>query len=278
MPESESMTTPLQTRLAGAALLAALSTSPAFAQWQEDKWTFDASIYLYLPDIGGHTAFPPRSGGSNINVSIDTILDNLNFTFMGTFEARKGRWGVFTDFIYLDVDGDHGGTRDFSVGNIDVPGNVTADLKVGVKGTAWTLAGTYRLAADPAFTADLLFGARLLDIDQTLDYDFSGDFGQFVGPGRAGRAEANLNYWDAVVGVKGRYRFGENKEWFIPYYVDVGTGDSDLTWQAFTGIGYTFSWGSLLGGWRYLDYDFKSSSKVEKLDFNGPMLGVAFAW
>lgn len=213
-----------------------------------------------------------------MTVGIDTILDDLNFTFMGTFEARKGRWGMFTDVIYLDVDGTRNTTRDFSVGHHAIPANVTADFRMDVKGLAWTLAGTYRMAADPSFNADLVFGARLLDIDQKLNYDFSGDIGPIVGPGRTGSSDANVDYWDAVIGVKGRYRFGENKAWFIPYYLDVGTGDSEVTWQAFTGIGYTFSWGSVLGGWRYLDYNFKSGSKVEELDFNGPMLGVAFAW
>ena len=31
------------------------------------------------------------------------------------------------------------------------------------------------------------------------------------------------------------------------------------------------------GGWRYLDYGFKSGSAVESLNFNGPALGVAFS-
>ena len=66
--------------------------------------------------------------------------------------------------------------------------------------------------------------------------------------------------------------------WYVPYYVDVGTGDSDLTWQAVAGIGYAFRWGEVFAAWRYLDYDFKSSSNIEKLNFNGPGLGVAFRW
>ena len=39
-----------------------------------------------------------------------------------------------------------------------------------------------------------------------------------------------------------------------------------------------FSWGSLLAGWRYLDYKFKSDSPVQDLTLNGPMFGVAFQW
>jgi hypothetical protein len=82
--------------------------------------------------------------------------------------------------------------------------------------------------------------------------------------------------WDAIVGLKGRAMLGSERKWFVPYYVDVGGGDSKLTWQVNAGIGYQFDWGAVLATWRYLDYDFKSSSKVQDLSFNGPTIGVAF--
>ena len=262
----------------GALALAALAAVPAHAQIQEDKWTFQAIVYAYLPDIGGSTSFPDRTGGSSVNVSSDQILSNLNFTFMGTLEARKGRWGLFTDFIYLDVSGDKNGTRDFSIGGRDIPASLSANLDLGIKGTLWTLAGEYLAVNDPSTTLYVLGGARLLDIKETLSYSLTADIGPFVGPGRSGQSEVNESYWDAVIGVKGRYAFGERREWFLPFYADVGTGQSDLTYMLFGGLGYQFSWGSVLGGWRYIDYNFKSSSKIESVNFNGPMIGVAFNW
>ncbi|HEY3179899.1 MAG TPA: hypothetical protein VGL25_13565 [Casimicrobiaceae bacterium] len=125
---------------------------------------------------------------------------------------------------------------------------------------------------------DAFAGARLLSVDSRLGWEFSTDFGPFVGPGRQGSADAKLNNWDGVAGVKGRLNFGANREWFVPYYVGVGTGDSDLTWQGIAGIGYAFKWGEIIAAWRYLKYDFKSSQKLENLTFNGPAVGVAFHW
>lgn len=249
----------------------------ASAQSLEDKWQFQAILYAYGPDIGGSTTFPERGGGGSVNVSNSTILDNLNFAFMGTLEAHKGRLGFFTDIMYLDVSGSKSQTRDFSIRDHDV-GGVTADLGLGIKGTVWTLAGSYGVSNDPSTTVDVLAGARLLDVKTDLSYNLSADVGPFAGPGRSGNSDVNSSYWDAIIGAKGRVIFGPNREWFVPYYADVGTGQSDLTWQIFGGLGYQFSWGSILGGWRYLDYKFKSDSKVQDLTFNGPMLGVMFSW
>ena len=83
---------------------------------------------------------------------------------------------------------------------------------------------------------------------------------------------------DAIIGVKGRYTFGESRKWSVPFYLDVGTGQSDLTWQAAVGVGYAFQWGEVSALWRYLDYKFKSSSKIEDMNFNGPQIGLTFRW
>ena len=44
------------------------------------------------------------------------------------------------------------------------------------------------------------------------------------------------------------------------------------------GIGYAYPWGEVVATWRYLDYNFKSSSSVNDLKMSGPLLGVAFRW
>lgn len=257
--------------------LCAMGASTVAIAQASDSWQFRAFLYGYFPDIGGTTSFPER-GGSSVNVDANTIIDNLKFTFMGTLEATKGRYGVFTDILYLDVGGSQSNTRNVSVNGRDLPIGATTNLDLDIKGTVWELAGEYRAVISPATSVDVFGGARLLDVKQTLGYSFSADVGPIVGPGRSGSSEVKISYWDAIVGAKGRFAFGSRQEWFVPWYVDVGTGQSDLTWQALGGIGYAFSWGQVIGGWRYLDYKFKSDSRVEDLTFNGPMLGVMFAW
>jgi hypothetical protein len=260
-------------------LVAGSALVPTAASAQtSDQWQYGAVIYGWLPTIGGNTTFPGTVKSNDIHVDVHTILDHLKFTFMGSFEARKGPLGLYTDLIYLNVGADKSQTRDVTIGGIPLPGGVTGDFNFDLKTTIWTIAGEYRVATDPTAHVDVLAGARLADARETLGWNFSADLGPINNPGRSGNKDVSVNVWDGIIGGKGRVAFGESHEWFVPWYVDVGTGQSDLTWQAIGGIGYSFKWGEVIGAWRYMDYKFKSGSPIEKLTLNGPAIGVAFRW
>lgn len=249
--------------------------APSRAQTSADDWQFLAVVYAYLPQINGSATFASGTP-SDITIDPNQLIHGLNFAFMGAFEARKGPWGVFTDLIYVHASGSQSATRSLSIGGVSIPAGVTADAHLDVKSTIWTLAGEYRVVSAPQATLDLLIGTRALYLDQHLSWQFSSDVGPFVGPGRQGASEVNPNNWDGIVGAKGRLIFGDGHTWFMPYYLDVGTGASQLTWQGYGGVGYAFSWGEILGVWRYLDYHFSSHSST--IAFNGPAIGVDFRW
>jgi hypothetical protein len=242
-----------------------------------DQWQFRASVYGWLPDIRGNTTFPAGSG-SDINVDASQIIDSLKFTFMGTFEAQRGAWGVFTDVIYLDVGGSKSNTRDITVDGHPIPVGVTADATLDLKSLIWTLVASYRVVTDPGATLDVFAGARLIEMKQTLGWQFSADLGGGANPPRTGTSDGKVTKTDGIIGVKGRVSFGADREWFVPYYFDIGTGQTDLTWQGVAGVGYAYTWGEVFAVWRYLDYNFKSSSKIEDVNFSGPAIGVAFRW
>jgi hypothetical protein len=124
----------------------------------------------------------------------------------------------------------------------------------------------------------MLAGARLFAIKPTLDWSINGELGLIGFPIGSGSKDVSQNVWDGIIGVKGRYAFGEDRAWFVPFYLDVGTGQSEVTWQGAAGLGYTFNWGSVMAMWRYLDYQFKSGQAIESMNFNGPMLGLNFRW
>jgi hypothetical protein len=239
-----------------------------------DGWQFRASLYGYFPDIGGTTQ-ASTPAGDEFDIKSDDLIRNTKFAAMGSFEAQKGRWGAFTDLIYMNVGDSISDSPALGVGSLPLPPGITADASLDVEAWVWTLALDYRAMSTPRFTLDTFAGARLLDITTDLGIGFSAEFGPFVGPNRELSAHASGDNWDAIAGLKGRYTFGDRNQWYVPFYADIGTGESKLTTQLATGLGYSFSWGDLFANWRYVDYEMKSGAMLDELDFSGPALGVA---
>jgi hypothetical protein len=242
------------------------------------NWRFRATIYGYFPSLSGHSSLPADGGGSTIDVDADKLIESIEGVFMGAFEAHNGRWGLFTDYMYLNLANSRQNSRDFSIAGGAISGSTSANLDYGLKGNIWTLAGMYRLPSDPSLTVDVLGGARMFRLNPSLRWNISGDIGSLDPASRSGSFETTHTVWDGIVGLKGRYNFGAARQWVVPFYVDVGTGESKLTWQAAGGLGYAFSWGEVSLLWRYLAYDFKSGNPQQELNFNGPMLGATFAF
>jgi hypothetical protein len=77
------------------------------------------------------------------------------------------------------------------------------------------------------------------------------------------------------VGLKGQIQGDGGWRW--PYYIDVGTGTSQLTWQGATGLAYQFHWGELSFLYRYIDFRIHSSKLVD-FTIAGPLVGATFRW
>lgn len=80
--------------------------------------------------------------------------------------------------------------------------------------------------------------------------------------------------WDAVVGVRGKLNIKDG--WYLPCHLDIGTGQSDLTWQALGGVGYQFRWGQVLLAYRHIEWNFDDVALLDDLTFSGPGLGVTY--
>jgi len=269
---------PALTLIAGMTITGAACAQSTMPWWNTPAWHFGASVYAYLPKVDGNIGFPSRGGDGSVTVPADSFFDDLNGAFMGSLEASNGTWGVFTDYLYLDISGSKGGTRDFTVGNSQLPASVSGNFDLALKGSMWTIAGTWRVVQQPGATVDLLAGARLLDVKPRLNWSLSGDLSTIPIAARGGNIEVKDHNWDGIIGVKARYAFGPNSRWYMPLYGDIGTGDSDLTWQVAGGVGYSLDWADIIALWRYVKYDNKNDQAVESLSFNGPMIGLVFRW
>ena len=237
-------------------------------------WKYTASINLFLPTIGGSSTFPAE--GTPIDISAEQILNALKMTFMGTFDAHNGSWGVMTDLVYVDLGGSKSNSRDFTIGN-GLPAGTTADLDLDYKATAWTIAGEYRVSSNPSWTMDLLAGARLFDNRQRLRWSISGDIGPLPPTSRTGSAELNHSVWDGTSASRvamcsapiasGPHRSTSTS---APASLPAPCRQSPVQLR--------FEWGEFNTLWRYLKYNAKSGQAVTSVSFSGPQIGAVFRW
>lgn len=253
----------LKTLVAGT-MLVAMSSGVGASESSTGDWEYGLLIYGWLPSISGDLNYDIPGSGDGVSVDVDKILDALQMTFMGTFEARKGLWSGFTDVIYLDLAGDDSKS-------VGLPNGSTIDLfdaDMELTGWVWTLGGSYSVWHNGKSHLDLLAGARLLSLDTQVKLTGGGPLQSKL------KVSESIDLWDGIVGAKGRIAL--NDRWFLNYYADVGTGDTDLTWQAVGGVGYEFNWGDVILDYRYMEYDQGSDELLQDLGFSGAMLGVAF--
>ncbi len=92
-------------------------------------------------------------------------------------------------------------------------------VELDLKGWQVGLYGGYNLYQTNRSNLDLLAGLRYLSLE--TEANLSSD----LLPPLNLSQDANL--WDGVIGLRGRTNINEN--WFIPYHVDIGSGDSDMT-------------------------------------------------
>ncbi len=240
------------------------SARPLYAQAEEsifkDDWKFDAQVYIWSSAFGGEL-----NNGATFDVPFSTMVDNLKMGFYGSFEARKNKWLMFTDIVYLNIETDAAAVPSGSLFDASV-------RNVKLSGGAVNLVGGYNLLAKGKSRLDLIAGARYLDLGS--------DFGLYV----TRRGATTTKYipiemgaaLDAVIGVKGKYAFANR--WSVPYHADIGTGDSDFTWQLISGISYQAAdWVDVAFTYRHMEWDLTSTDGILKnVNFSGPSLGATF--
>jgi hypothetical protein len=203
------------------------------------QWELAAEIYLWTAGIKGDL-----SNGASLDMPFSDIWDNLEFAAMAALFAKNGDWSVFADFVYMDLE------------------NRVRNSTVGMKSFITTFGGGYRVYKTPDLEFNIIGGARYAQIKNKLNTPlFTGTVSEHL--------------WDGIVGFQGSYNF--NEDWFATLYADIGTGQSDLTWQTIGALNYriTSSADAALG-YRYLDYEMDSGSAVDNLNISGPYLGVKF--
>lgn len=222
------------------ALIFLMVSVPGAAISQEVKSSM--ALYFWGAEVGGNTV-----RDNDIEIEFEDILDKLELAFMGTFEVRQGKWFLMTDAIYLDLTNEKTGI-------------LGVERSAEVSSWIVTPAVGFNVADSEGFKLDILGGARYFYLKTDLRL------------GNRAQEESG-SMWDGLIGVKGRLNLGE--KFYLPYYGDIGAGDSDGSWQAYGGIGFRLANVDLELGYRHLEYTF-DDRVVEKINFSGPLAGIRF--
>jgi hypothetical protein len=240
-------------------MLAGLTANAAAAEESaSSEWKYDFEIYGWLPNIYVTTA-----SQSHITLTLDDLISNLKWMTMVDFGARNDKWSFGADVIYLNI-GDH---EEKATGGIfDNP--ETRTVNVTLKSFISTLSGGYRIAGNDRNQLDVIAGARYIKLKLPLTQSIDDEVILAADPGGSN--------WDGVIGLSGVTKLRD--KWYVDYYGDIGTGESDLTWQARVGAGYKFKKFTGTFGWRYLRWNFDKKAELDNLRVIGPYVGAKWFW
>ncbi len=219
-------------------------------------WQNELTIYGWLPTINMDTRW--GSGSSDTSDMMSDIIDDLKMVFIGTYATRYDKWSFVADVMYIDLGDSETGTHTF-------PGGETAEatIDMDIKSLLVTTGVGYNIVQTDNNILDVVAGVRYMD----LEVDISSDHPRH--PGQS----ASDDILDGIIGLRGAYNFNEN--WYMPYEADIGTGDSELTYQLFAGVGYKYDWGDIKLGYRYIGYEMDDNMIIDNLDLSGAVLGVS---
>lgn len=236
----------------------------AKADEQETAWQpgFTFAPYAWLAGVDGTkgAGHDTEDGGGSLPPRLDASTDHeLNeIGFMLYSEWRGERWTAFFDYVWADVRQD----GDLALGKLlpHSKAEVTFDGHIYQFGLGYRLLGGHR----SYITA--YGGGRFYNIESKVEA--SGG----VLPHKI-TASTTRSWRDAVFGVRWYYHFGGR--WSSYAAADYGFGDSKSAWHVFGNLGYDFSWGRIMAGYRYMNLDYETGTYKINVALSGPVLGAA---
>lgn len=249
------MTDKLRCKRKELAVLALALSAPGHATAQDLDWTYRATLYGWLPAMSTsvETAFGTVEG----DASGSDVLSNLDFAFMGSFAAQRGRLGFVADLLYTDLST----AQDLS---FPLYGTGIVDLQL----TSLSGYALYRVFNTPKVHFDV--GVGLRNFDMAVDVSLAAG----ILPAASQRLETN--WTDPLIAA--RIAVPLNEDWFLQGFADVGgTGSDSNTWQVYGGVGYNFNeqWASQIG-YRHMDINKEIGGNDVSIGLSGVVFALSY--
>ena len=223
-----------------------------------EDWHFAVTPYAWFTSLSGNARV--RGQSATVDSSFGDIWDKLNIGAFIEAEARKGRFGIYSNFQYANLESDS------TVAGIGIE-TTSETLIIGFGGFyrlgPWDLSG----AAGPSVTVDPLVGGRFTYLDAEIDLQGFRSFGDSV------------SWVDPIIGARTIWSLTDR--WSLVAAGDIGGFGvgSDFTWSALGVVNYRFNLfgdrdASVLAGYRALSQDYESDGFKWDVVQKGPVLGL----
>ncbi|MCX7305508.1 MAG: hypothetical protein NTV73_14440 [Hyphomicrobiales bacterium] len=239
--------------------IAADMVEPAAEPIIDSGWTFSATPYFWMAGIKGQIGVRGLQPAS-VDLSFSDVFNAIDWSpppVMFTGEARNGRYGLYTDFLYLGTGG--GGT---------LSGPLGVAVDVGINNIIWSFGGSYRVLDNGTATVDLMAGGRLWYMDTDI---------ALAGPVHTLQGSGSKTWVDPIIGVAAAVDLGNG--FGLKGTADVGGfgAAADLDWQVVGALQYQYNQTvSFELGYRYLDVDYSKDGFVFDIAMQGPIVGATF--
>ncbi|WP_205619056.1 hypothetical protein [Halomonas halocynthiae] len=231
------------------ALFSMVSAIPVAAQ---DEWVGQVTPYVWAIGVSGDLT-PFKNGPSlSFSRSFSESRKDVDGAFFLSGFARKNRLVMLADISYSSS------SRD---GNIRPGISAEGELKQ----RSMTLAAGWRVLQEETWALDALAGARHWNIRSSIKV--AGAFG----------AGIEKNFTDPIVALRGNIQLAPR--WSTIAYLDVGGFGvgSEHTVQGVLTANYHMSDSLFVsGGYRFLDFDYRSGGTELNWNMHGPMLGLTW--
>lgn len=281
-----------------AADIAPMPTKAVIAPVREiSAWTFSATPYGWVTLMRGSTTVKGRTADVDVGYSeIWNLVKQSEIPkdlamFMGSFEARNGRFSVFGDIVYskIALGADVVRTR----GTDAFGASVGASAGIKQQMLITELAGTYEVARwgsngqpNSGSALDVIGGGRLwwMQTDASLAIAGTANIGDLsVSGSRAIAASGSVTWVDPLVGLRLRHQFTPGLKLTVSGDIGGFGVSSKFSWQTLAAVNYDFYksknvvWSGMLG-YRALYVDYTKGSGNSRFEYDmtmhGPILGI----
>jgi hypothetical protein len=228
--------------------------SPSTTASPDDAWHVGITPYLWFAGVHGTVGALGHETG--VSASFRDIFSYFNIGLMGEVEARKKRFLVATDFMWMRL-------SDEKALPINEVGIQSVDVKV--REFLLTPIVGYRVVDNKIIKVDATVGLRYWHLGESLEFT----------PSLMGGVSRSQNWADALGGA--RIHIPLSQKAMVTIVGDAGGGGANSDYQIAGLLGYRIGKKYVLqAGWRYLDTNYRGSqSFVYDAATSGILFGLS---